>query len=543
MIAPLGFESGDSILTAGETARARFVIPRTGPEIGGLPLVASFSGLQTTDGVVLGAAPGPPASVLGQLPAAASLSGMTARLSRAPYVNVGQSLTLDLDIANTGQADVGSCLVRLQAPGCAPDDTSFAVTVAGESSVRLELVLRAAAAGPLSIEAGIESAGDANDAGRNDAWLEPRRARVDLVAETPGELRLAIEPGQDRVSAGQTSPWWIALRIDNAGGEPLRLRAPRATDLQFERGGALQADYVVAPPETLDTGGLEIAGGGHGTLLYTVARTGSGGGAVRVSGRAEGAHVNDPQRGPAVALAESSIVVDAEPGLRILSTESVTYRRLHGHDDFRIGSGQPFILRVVVENTGGTWLDSILVGVDTQRGNSTVQSPTLQAALGPGQRGALELPAVAGSWLSQPGLPETFNAYILTARDRNSGLAVLPAAAVDNTSFAYVESPARLDLALWIDSPEGARDGIVSAGQVLVLAARADNLGTAGVSSSGRLQLDLPSGFALESGDVETFFVPGEVVEWTVRAPSAATAAPGDARCALRIDPARRQRR
>jgi hypothetical protein len=95
---------------------------------------------------------------------------------------------------------------------------------------------------------------------------------------------------------------------------------------------------------------------------------------------------------------------------------------------------------------------------------------------------------------------------------------------VDNTSFAYVEAPAALALSTFIESPEGATDGVLSAGQEFVLAARVDNHGGAEVSTSGRLALALPAGFALVTGETETFFTPASVLHWTLRAPQEPTA-------------------
>jgi hypothetical protein len=222
----------------------------------------------------------------------------------------------------------------------------------------------------------------------------------------------------------------------------------------------------------------------------------------------------------AAATATAGIEVDAEPGIRVLSTESITWRRLHGHDDYRVNSGQDFALRIVVENTGGTYLDSIQVEIVAQRGNSHFPPFGRLAQLAPGERGQLELPAVAGDWLSQPGLPESFEAYVTAARDRNTGLSVLPGAALDNTAFAYVEAPASLELTAGIESPEGARDGTLSAGQAFVIAAHADNRGAASISDSGRMALHVPAGFDLEAGEPETFFAAGEIVRWTLRAPA-----------------------
>jgi hypothetical protein len=491
-----------------------------------MALALTLAGTQETDGARVAAIGVPGVGPLVQRAARARLEALQASLPRAPYVNAGGALPIAIQIANVGEANLAVCRVRIHAEGAAPTDTLLEASIAGGHTVTMVTLLRAAATpGALLLDATLEAAIDSNDPSRQDAWMEPRAAHLELLAERPGELQAQVEPGQTRVSAGQATPWWISVQLDNPGDEPLRLHSPGADDLVFRRDGAGQADYIVVPPDSFEEGGLVLEGGRRGTLRYRIARTGEIGGAITVDARITATHDNDPGAAAATAIANAVFEVDAEPGLRILSTDSVTWRRQHGYDDFRVRIGQPFVVRAVVENTGGTWLDSILVQVDSQRGNSTIEAGLL-ASLGPGLRGAIDLQAVTGTWLSQPGLPETFTTYVHSARDRNSGLPVLAGAAVDNVSLAYVESAAQLVLEAWIDSPEGARDGELSAGQEFVLAARVDNRGSAEVSASGRLGIAMPPGYSLAAGDSEAFFSPGEIVRWTLQAPDDVVASP-----------------
>jgi hypothetical protein len=520
-LSPAGFAGGPETLGAGATGEARFQVLRTGAETGSLAIVLALAGTQSTDGSRWEAASHVPAAILAQAPARAVLDSLAASVTRPGRVNAGQEVPVAVAIRNAGQADLARCSVRLRATNAAPAETLLAARIAGGERLELAGRFRAGGPGAVLVEGEVVEAVDANDSTRADCWGAPRTARTQLLAETPGSLRIAVAPSQPRVSAGQTTRWWIAVEVRNEGNEPLLLRAPRADDLQFRRGDAVQSDYLLSPPAEMQEGGLELPGGGHGTLRYGVLRTGDAGGQVNVRATLAATHRNAPSAAPAAASAEASFDVDNEPGVRVLATETVTWRRARGHDDFRVNVGQSFDVRVTVENTGGTWLDSIVVQVESQAGNSSTAGPARLGSLAPGQRAAIDLPVVAGTWTSEPGLPESFTAHVVAARDRNTGLAVLPGAAVDNATFAYVETPAELAFSAWIDAPEGARDGVLSAGQEFVLAARADNLGGAALRTAGRLELAAPSGFDLAAGEPAATFVAGTTVRWTLRAPAA----------------------
>ena len=133
--------------------------------------------------------------------------------------------------------------------------------------------------------------------------MEPPHATLDLVAQVPGTLQLTVLPSQERASIGQTSPWWVAVQLRNDGEEPLVLRAPRATDLEFRHGGLVQSDYIVAAPDSLEEGGLVLDGGSTGTLRYRIARTGGAGGSVMITAALTAAHANDPSAPAATAAA------------------------------------------------------------------------------------------------------------------------------------------------------------------------------------------------------------------------------------------------
>ncbi len=520
-----GAPAAPQLLDAGESEGAVFTIHRTGAELGAVGLVASLPGVQESDGAAIAALPNAPVTIVVQRPAAARLETATAHTQRPGTANTGQTVRLDITVRNSGEADLRRVAVQAHADGATPADSLLVAAVPGGGSVTLHSQVRLRDdAGPAAIQFTVLEAYDANDSLTTAAFGATTAAHLDLRAETPGSLALTLVPSQGRVSAGQAREWSLAVQVENVGEEPLVLRAPRPSDIEFQRSNVPQSDYVVLAPAAFDEGGLTLAGAGQGTLRYRITRTGDGGGSIAITATASALHANDATAPDMAATAAATIAVDAEPSLRILSTDTRTWRRDRGFDDDRVDAGQAFAVRVVVENTGGTQLDSIGVDVESQRGNSHLDGRRWLDTLAPGQRGELEFAVVGGTWLSQPGLPEAFTAHIAAAQDLNTGISVLPGAAVDATTFAYIETPAQVALTAWIDAPDGARDGVLSAAQEFILAARLDNEGSADFSASGRVALGLPAGYAIVDGDPEQFADAGQVIRWTLQAGAAAHA-------------------
>jgi hypothetical protein len=367
---------------------------------------------------------------------------------------------------------------------------------------------------------------DVNDSTRTAAWTGSTPAAwLDLQAQDPAVLRVAaVQPSQARVSAGQTSDWWITVTVANDGDEAMVLRAPRASDIVFRRDGLPQPDYTLVPPEQLVEGGLEIAGRDSGTLVYRVSRTGASGGHIDLETTLVATHTNDLAAAAQTARGSTAVDVDDRPGLRIIAVDAMTWRRDRGFDDFRVNLGQRFGVRVTIANTGGTPLDSVRVQLDMQRGASRIESNVAIVTIDPTLQTTVDFDVVAGDLVSRVGEPEVFVARIVYARDRNSGVRVFPEPAVQNTTFAFVEARADLELVTWIESPVGARDGSVSTHQEFVLAARVDNRGDADVSETGRLQVHAPAGFDLQDPE-QLVFRAGEMLSWRLRAPGVAASA------------------
>ncbi len=124
--------------------------------------------------------------------------------------------------------------------------------------------------------------------------------------------------------------------------------------------------------------------------------------------------------------------------------------------------------------------------------------------------------------LRAPSVPVLLDSIILIEAqgiDQNSGI---PVQSLDTILVKTIER-ADLKLFSFINSPEGARDGVVSTHQWFEVDGLVTNQGQAGVDSTGRLKIDLGNtGLTLLSDDTSQAFIPGDTVRWFLSAPDSA---------------------
>ncbi|HEX6791651.1 MAG TPA: hypothetical protein VF247_10110, partial [Candidatus Krumholzibacteria bacterium] len=103
-----------------------------------------------------------------------------------------------------------------------------------------------------------------------------------------------------------------------------------------------------------------------------------------------------------------------------------------------------------------------------------------------------------------------------TAKDRNSGDPVAPAA---DTLLIAVVPRTSLAVAASVISPPDAIDNTVAIGTAFTISATVANAaGAADIEAPGSLQITLPQGYSLATGQPQQPFVVGTAVSWTVNA-------------------------
>ncbi len=176
-----------------------------------------------------------------------------------------------------------------------------------------------------------------------------------------------------------------------------------------------------------------------------------------------------------------------------------------------------------VENTGGDDLEQVEVSL-TSNGPAAISTINETNELPSGSSGdfVFEVSSAAVG-------VEILTAAIQRAVSVNTGQEVPPIQAVESTENLQVQIAAVLSCDMSITSPQGAVDDTVSAGQMFELTAIVSNLGEASDDGSGRLTLDLPSGFGRAYPDADSLvrsFSMGDEIVWTIIAPSAPSTVP-----------------
>jgi hypothetical protein len=523
------FTDGDSILAAGESRDLRFAVTQT-PDIQGgfdLPLeghieMVENNSLETRafDTESAGSGSG---NIRVQAPAALRILAVDNAAFNAPYVNTDQDFPVAFSIENTGEARADSIYISLGSSSSMVNNTPIVLDgLDGTDSVSDTFFVTAAnSPGADVFAANIDSAIDANS--RQDdlvATLPPVDDTAGATIQSPSDLSVtAVTPSQAEVNADQRREWTIRVDLQNNGSAPAALDMPEDNDIEFFLSGQQQLDYRVVAPDTFASGlpVTGIAGGGSEALIYTVTRTGSATGTIDITADIAWDDINDPARTTADAAGNSWVIVTPPSGLRITAISSNAPNSDDQTSTSTVNTGQFFDLTITVSNTGGDNIDSVFVAI-TSTGNST---PTLS---GLNDR---SIPAAGTEDFvfnieaaPDPGF-EVLTAEIIYAVSENTGEEVTPAPPLESIENVRVQQPASLSVNAQITNPDGATDGIVSAGQTFDIIALVTNASPdAQVSSDGQLTLTLWGDFGDVVPDVLTrVFQPGTSLVWTITAP------------------------
>jgi hypothetical protein len=157
-------------------------------------------------------------------------------------------------------------------------------------------------------------------------------------------------------------------------------------------------------------------------------------------------------------------------------------------------------------------------------GNSTI--PTAEkviTSIPAGESGEITFDVTAAATPTAGATSEIFTATILSAtaaQSQEPATIFLPA---DANAQVQVQTPASLTVAAMTDDS----DNILSSNQLFEITATVANTGQAAIDSSGKVEVQLPPGFALVDPGPTAFeqsFVADQPVKWKVRAPSSAVA-------------------
>ncbi len=270
---------------------------------------------------------------------------------------------------------------------------------------------------------------EARSSGNNGSFEVQSRAALNIVSLTPS---------QQTVTVNQTQVWSVDMLVRNNGGSGVRVSFDQAvTRLTFSP----NAGYFMPQPTALVGGGDIIAGNSERTLRFEIAQTGSQVGQNNITGQIGAIEVNsdDPRSDDTQSGGSSFVTVQTAASLRLTSTAIVPASAPNAP---RVNIGQPFEVRVEVENRGGEAADSVIVRLSSN-GSSTINPPSdkLIPSVSSGSPQSVVFAVMASN---QENNGERFTATIISAKAHNTRTTAQQEQPVDNTEDVIVQRRAEL---------------------------------------------------------------------------------------------------
>lgn len=438
-------------LAGGANASFTFTVtPQTGA--GTLNVHVRIDGTETNTGAVRTGQTTSSTPVLTPGGLVVDLRGVPATAS------VGQAISLQVPVTNTGQTTVTGVTASLTQRGAVGDGT---VTITGPAQAAQDLVAGASAtftfqitvtaAGPVHL-----TASASGTVGGGPATVKP--ASADMTAQAPAQLTATFTTDRTAVSVGQTLR--LTLTVQNTGGA--------------DANNVTAATPTVASGATATTAAITAIAAGPVTLLHAGASasfswttSGTSAGQVSFVSSAQGTDANDSSKTPSTGSVTSATVQVQNPGQLTLSAAA---------SPARVSAGlQRATLTLTAANPGGAdvTLNALTAPVALTSGSAAVTTATPPAS-------------AAGVVLHSGNTRDfvwTFDASgsgtvswqaSASATESNTGGTLSPAPA--NTSSIVIEAPAGLSLSL-VASPARVSAGL----QRVQLTLTAKNPGGAGL--------------------------------------------------------------
>ena len=512
---PLSMVGGGWELTGGETDSLLFVVQKTGSGPAGTCYIHGFtSGTEINTGNSVSTDTDAQgygwATVKLQRPADLHILSVVSNAPNAPYVDINQIFTVQVNLSNAGDDAVRDAHILIRSDG-----NSIYLPVVpiedinGGSSFSVDVTINASYLVNSQEVFTFEATGIAEN---TNSVVGSEERNLGVAIQNPAIMNVGqIRTTVDSVIGGQIDPWYVKVTIYNNGQAGFIFDTPNANDLVFYNNGLNQSDYKVKPPTGLKSGGLILNGGTRDTLIYTVQSTGRLGGKVTVRARISGR-----DRNSLVAQKDSSdgsVYVKSETDFRIISTQVVTYHLTDAGNGY-VNTMQPFQIRVGVENGLGETLEQIQIRLRGSGSSTIADTIKTLSKLKPSQEDSVTFDLVASSVENLNG--EKFTASIIQAMRESTGLSISAGEAIDSTAKVIIQSPADIDLDIVLENASGQ----FSAGQEFTVSAQLSNNGSSQIDNSGRVRIIPPSNYILLSAYDSSAISATSPAHWILKAPS-----------------------
>ena len=390
---------------------------------------------------------------------------ITALRSMAPTVTAGQTKpwTIELDVMDNGSATLQLDSTRISFLRDAQDIshrfqisypdtfTNGTPLIRGFSAAEIHYLVtgvdEATEPGPITIAARLWLSDSAQTHRKFDEQTSQGNAGY-VVVQSPADLQLrAFRASQYSVSRGQTTPWHISTRVENAGGSQVTLDLAQ-TQIRFSNGDSF---YTVQPPPAFSgSNDLVLAPGKSDSLRWTIL-------SVREDPAVLGPVAIDVHIQAVENNSDRLVVVDSQPAgqtVTVLVQDSAKVRidsvRAVLPRETLANSGQPFYIQAKVTNPGeGDAIRKVRIGWAS---DGFILFPN-------GQEVEIDLiPASSSKW-TEPGLLvqagstanvfDTITARIVSSLAQNTGQSAqhLPSLKVeDYTTVIGIQQPGALQI-------------------------------------------------------------------------------------------------
>ncbi len=508
-------------IPGGDTDTLTFTYSTPGNAGQGLRIDLDANGTEDNTGAPVNAntaGGGALASISVQQPADIEIVTTMLRAPFAPLVNTGQSVGVQVQVTNNGEATVDNVTLGLLAAsgstitGPAPVFSSLA---SAQTLIDTFAVDMRPTPGSETFTSSIASATDRNS-GESLYGVTITDNTATATVQAPAVIAVAnANVSQTSITALQSVDWFVTVTVQNNGEADLVLNPPTGNDLAFSIGGLPQNDYAVIPPSTFEGGGAgwTIAGGDSENLRYIVTTSGANTGTLDIRATINARDGNNPFASLNDFADTPQVTVDAASGLFINTTITTLDFNEPNDEVSTVNVGQVVNIEVVVNNSGES-ADSVEVSL-AQNGTSTITPLGLPSRpIGDGGSETYVFEVVAGG----TGF-ETFTATITKAISSNTQNPINPSSSNDDTQSLFIQVPATISVAASVTDPPGATE--LSTNQSFTLSAQLARGGESALEDSGSVAISLPVGFTLDPGSpINRKYVAGETIDWLITAPA-----------------------
>lgn len=448
-------------------------------------------------------------------PAKLQISDTGNQALNEPFVSVGQTFPINVNITNLNSEPAEDIRVRLFAE---PENTVSIIDTI------LDIEKTAFQGKTVSDTFWIEALGQSGNVdfyssivqafGRNDLKpvtdIDTLDNSTSVTIQQGAQLQITnIIPSIDLVNAGDSrNPWMLAVVVRNTGQADLVMQDISPNNIVIQVGDQVDPDYSIRAPSGLKiANSWRLRGGNRDTLVYEIRENGKIAGEADIVVSLSAYDRNKGSQSQALtADGQTSVTVTSQAWVRIdrmlirnqLQNEDFVDAVVGNNGDFLTNRDQKFQVHVTCETGEFAGVDSIVVEL-SESGSSETQLDTIARIPTEDKASAVFSFDADGSWNKDLGqITRRFSARILSANSLASTLPAIirgPETSADTTLSMRIQMPAQLSVQLFLASTE---DTTLSSAQEFSIVARVTNQGTSPMTA-GEVRLQPPDNYYIQT--------------------------------------------